>query len=508
MIKRSGVPSSDRSPTSLLGRDRELTRLSTLVQRMRDGHSGALVLSGEAGAGKTALLDRIADTAGPTVRVERMVASESEVELPYAGLQLMCSRLMTERSSPPCPAARCAPGGLRAARRGFAEPAAGRAGGVGLAHPGRERGPLLCIVDDAQWFDGVSALAITSVIRRLDDERIAVILAMRQVDERFADLPQLTVGGLGDEDARQLLRRNLPSAIDPRVVDQLIAESHGNPLALRELPGSLSPTQLAGGFALASLMPLESRIERSLLSRLESLAPSTRMLLLLAAADPTGDPGLLWRASTALGLGPEDFEAAQQADALIVGARVSFRHPLIRSAVYQAASPQDRRNVHAALAVATSVDQDPDRRAWHRASATIQPDEEVAADLEQSASRARTRGGVAATAAFLERAAELSPSPTRRVERLIASAEAKHEAGAPEMALRLLDSIRDQPLTAFQEASIGRMRARANYALRRDRSAPRQLFDRRPKLGASRPGPGPRHLHGGPVCGRLRRPAR
>ena len=460
----------------MLGRDRELTRLSTLVQRMRDGHSGALVLSGEAGAGKTALLDRIANTAGPTVRVERMVASESEVGLPYAGLQLMCSRLMTEAVHLPVPqhAALQAAFGLRVADS--PNPLLVGLAVLGLLTQVASEAPLLCIVDDAQWLDGVSALAITSVIRRLDDERIAVIVAMRQVDERFADLPQLTVGGLGDEDARELLRRNLPSAIDPRVVDQLIAESHGNPLALRELPGSLSPTQLAGGFALASLMPLESRIERSLLSRLESLAPSTRMLLLLAAADPTGDPGLLWRASTALGLGPEDFEAAQQADALIVGARVSFRHPLIRSAVYQAASPQDRRNVHAALAVATSVDQDPDRRAWHRASATIQPDEEVAADLEQSASRARTRGGVAATAAFLERAAELSPSPTRRVERLIASAEAKQEAGAPEAALRLLDSIRGQPLTAFQEASIGRMRARANYALRRDRSAPRQLL--------------------------------
>jgi DNA-binding CsgD family transcriptional regulator len=200
------------------------------------------------------------------------------------------------------------------------------------------------------------------------------------------------------------------------------------------------------------------------------------MLLLLAAADPTGDPGLLWRASDLLGLGPENLDLALQADALVVGARVGFRHPLSRSAVYRAASPEDRRAVHAALADATPVDRDPDRRAWHRAGATARPDEAVAAELERSAERARTRGGVAATAAFLERAAELSPAPTRRAERLIAAAGAKHDAGEPETALRLLDSACDHPLTALQEALIGRLRARAGYALRRDRSAPRQLL--------------------------------
>ena len=200
-------------------------------------------------------------------------------------------------------------------------------------------------------------------------------MAMRTVDEQFADLPQLAVEGLGDDDARELLRAALPGAIDQRVRDQLIAESRGNPLALRELPGTLSPAEMAGGFALASSMPLESRIEQSLLARLEPLPAPTRMLLLLAAADPTGDPGLLWRASAKLGLGPEHLDAAQQADALVVGARVRFRHPLIRSAVYRAASPEDRRAVHAALADATYVDRDPDRRAWHRASATLRPDE-------------------------------------------------------------------------------------------------------------------------------------
>ena len=335
---------------------------------------------------------------------------------------------------------------------------------------------LLCILDDAQWLDDVSARAVASVARRLTTERIAVVLAMRQVEDHFADLPQAIVEGLGDDDARELLRVALPGAIDQRVRDQLIAESGGNPLALRELPRTLSPAAMAGGFALASSMPLQSRIEQSLLTRLEPLPAPTRLLLVLAAADPTGDAGLLWRAGARLGLGPEDLDAAQQAEALVVGARVTFRHPLIRSAVYRAASPEDKRSVHAALAEATYVDRDPDRRAWHRANATLGPAEDVAADLEQSAERARMRGGVAAAAAFLERAAELSPDPERRAERLIAAAEAKVDAGATDAALRLLDSARDQSWTPFQEALMSRLRARVGYELRRERSAPRQLL--------------------------------
>lgn len=462
--------------TPLRGRHRELAELDELVRRARSGRSGALVVSGEAGIGKTALLDHAAARAAARVRIERMVASESEMQLAYAGLQQLCGRMMSAAGHLPGPQREA----LEAAF-GLREVSAPSPFLVGLATLGLltevadDRG-LLCIIDDAQWLDEASARAIAFVARRLDAEGIAIVLAMRTVGDQVAGLPQLVVEGLGDEDARELFRRAVPGAIDLRVRDQLIAEARGNPLALQELPRVLSPAEIAGGFTLTKSMPLESRIEQSLIAQLEPLPEPTRLLLLLAAADPTGDPGLLSRASTVLGLGAENLDITVEAGALVVGTRVSFRHPLLRSAVYRAASPEDRRAIHAALAEATPIERDPDRRAWHRASATLLPDEEVAADLERSAARAQIRGGVAAAAAFLERAAELTPALIQRVRRLIAAAEAKFDAGAPETALRLLDSLRDDQLTALQDALIGRLRARARYALRRDRSGARLLL--------------------------------
>ncbi len=460
----------------LLGRDRELTELDALVTRARTERSGALVVFGPAGVGKTVLLERMCDRAAANVRVVRMVASEAELELPYAGLQLLCGPLMGAAGRLPAPQAQAleAACGLRDA--GELNPLHVGLAVLGLLTAVAADRALLCVVDDAQWLDQVSARAVAFVARRLEAEGIALVLAMREIAEPFTDLPHLAVEGLGDDDARELLRLALPGAIDQRVRDQLIAESRGNPLALQELPRALSPAELAGGFALARSMPLERRIEQSLVAQTASLPAGARMLLLLAAADPTGDPALLRRAATALGLGADALDAADQADALVVGARVGFRHPLVRSALYRAASPDDRRAAHAALAAATDLQRDPDRRAWHRASATLLPDEAVAEDLERSAARARTRGGVAAAAAFLERAAELSPEPNRRAQRLIAAAAAKHDAGAANATLRLLDSARDTPLTPLQEALIARLRARADYALRRDRSAPRKLL--------------------------------
>ncbi len=464
------------SGTQLRGRDSELARLTALVTRARAGQSGALVVSGPAGVGKTALLDRLAQQIAPTVRVQHVVASESEIELTYAGLQLLCRDMMVnaDRLPPPQRESLEAAFGLRQA--GTPNPFVVGLATLGLLTHVASDGPLLCIADDAQWLDAASASTLAFVARRLGAEGIALVVIMREVTEQFADLPQLVLAGVGDDDARALLRLALPGTIDERVRDQLIRESHGNPLALQELPRALSPAELAGGFALASRRPLENRIEQGLLARLEPLPAATRTLLLVAAADPTGDPGLLWRATTLLRLRPEDLDVALQADVLSVGVRVEFRHPLVRSAVYGAASPEQRRAVHAALAEATDATRDPDRRAWHRASAIVHPDEEAAADLEQSAERARARGGVAAAAAFLARAAELSPEAHRQVDRLIAAAEAKHEAGAPTAALHLLDSARDRSLTPLQHALIGRIRARAGYALRRDRSAPQQLL--------------------------------
>jgi DNA-binding CsgD family transcriptional regulator len=436
-----------------------------------------LVLSGEAGVGKTALLDHMARRAAPDVRVRRIVASESEMELAYAGLQLLCGPMMDSAEALPDPQREALETafGLRVASA--PSPLLVGLAVLGLLTDFAGDEALLCIVDDAQWLDDVSAQALAFASRRIEAEGIAIVVAMRTVGPRFVDLPQLVVEGLGDDDARELFGRSVPGPIDPRVRDQLIAEARGNPLALRELPRALTPAEVAGGFALVGSMPLESRIERSLLAQIEPLPEPTRLLLLLAAADPTGDPGLLWRASALLGLGSENVDIAERADALLIGARVGFRHPLVRSAVYRAASPEDRRRVHAALADATQVDRDPDRRAWHRAIATTQPDEEVAADLERSAARARTRGGAAAAAAFLERAAALSPDAARRAQRLITAAEAKHDAGAPDAALRLLDSARGLPLTELHEALIARSRARAEYALRRDHRAVRLLLE-------------------------------
>ncbi|QFY09111.1 AAA family ATPase [Nonomuraea phyllanthi] len=459
-----------RDSVPLRGRRRELAELDALVQRARAGRSGALVVSGEAGVGKTALLDRMAARAVTGVRIERIVASESEMELAYAGLQQLCGPMMSSAASLPAPQREAIEAAFGLRRASAPSPFLVGLALLGLLTERAGERALLCVIDDAQWLDEASARAVAFAARRLDAEGIAVVLSMRAVGEAFAGLPQLVVEGLGHEDARELLRLAAPGGLDRRVRDQLIAEARGNPLALRELPRALSPAQVAGGFAFTGSMPLQSRIEQSLVAQLEPLPGSARLLLLLAAADPTGDPGLLWRASTALGLGPEDFDAAEAADALVVGTRVGFRHPLVRSAVYRAASPEERRRVHAALAGVTSAEQDPDRRAWHRAGATLLPDEEVAADLERSAVRARRRGGAAAAGAFLERAAELTPTPVARGRRLIAAAEAKHDAGAPAQALRLLDTARDHPLTPLQEALVTRLRARAGYALRRDSS--------------------------------------
>ncbi|MEV5572057.1 LuxR family transcriptional regulator [Spirillospora sp. NPDC052269] len=472
----------------LRGRTRELAELDALVDRAREGRSGVLIVSGEAGIGKTVLLDRMVAQAqaqagagagaqaGADVRVEQIVASESEMELAYAGLQQLCWPLMDSTGSLPAPQREAIEAAFGLREASAPSPFLVGLALLGLLTEAAGDRALLCVVDDAQWLDEASARAVAFAARRLDAEGIAIVLGMRTVGEVFAGLPRLAVEGLGNQDALELLRLSAPGRLDQRVRDQLIAESRGNPLALRELPRALSPAEIAGGFALTGSMPLESRIEQSLVAQLESLPESARLLLLLAAAEPTGDPGLVWRASAALGLGPEDFDAAEDADALTVGTRVGFRHPLVRSAVYRAASADDRRRVHAALADATGVDHDPDRRAWHRANATLRPDEEVAAALERSAERARRRGGAAAAGAFLERAAELTPAPVRRAERLIAAAEAKHDAGAPSIALRLLDITRDLPLTPLQEALVTRLRARSGYALRRDNDSVRLLL--------------------------------
>jgi hypothetical protein len=335
--------------------------------------------------------------------------------------------------------------------------------------------PLLCLVDDAQWLDHASVQALAFVARRLDAESVALLFGTRDAaaDGGLAGLPTLAVEGLADGDARALLASALPGRLDGRIRDQIIAESGGNPLALLELPHGGSAAELAGGFGLPGAEPLSSRIEDSFRRRVTPLPEMTRRLLLLAAAEPTGDPALLWRAARGLGISAEEAAAPAEADGLLtVADRVTFCHPLARSAVYRSASPQERREVHRVLAEATDPRLDPDRRAWHRAQAAPGPDEDVAAELERSAGRAQARGGFAAAAAFLDRSAALTPDPARRAERALAAAQAMAQAGAFDAALRLLAIAEAGPLAEFQRVRADLLSGQIAFASSRGSDAP------------------------------------
>ena len=351
-----------------------------------------------------------------------------------------------------------------------------------IAEAAEER-PLVCIVDDAQWLDRASAQTLAFVARRLLAESVALVFAIRDPSDAhdLDKLPRRLVEGLGDTDARTLLDSVLQSPLDERIRDRIVAESRGNPLALLELPLASTPADLAGGFGLPE-RPMSERIEATFSSRLAPLPADTRLLLLVAAAEPIGDPVLLWLAAERLGLGSAAAGPAVAAGLLELGARVRFRHPLIRSASYRAATAQERRRAHAALADAIGPSADPDRRAWHRARAASGPDEAVAEALERSAGRAQARGGVAATAAFLERAAELTPDLARRGARTLAAAQAKFEAGAPEAAFGLLAMAEPCPLDDLQRARMERLRAQLVFAARRGRDAPPLLLQAAARL--------------------------
>jgi DNA-binding CsgD family transcriptional regulator len=398
-----------------------------------------LVVRGEAGIGKTALLD-YAMTSASDLTLLRAVGVESEMELAYASLHQLLVPILDglERL-------------LRSQRDALAVAFGLREGPapdpfqVGLAvlsllSEAAEQRPLLCVIDDAQWLDRASARALAFVARRLLAESVVMLFAAREPGEEFAGLPELLVEGLGDADARELLRAAARGPLDERVAGQLVEETRGNPLALLELPRGLSAARLAAGFGLLGAASLSGRIEESYRDQLEALPVDTRRMLVVAAAEPTGDPTVLWRAGERLGITATALEPAESAGLLEVGARVRFRHPLVRSAVYRAASLRERRSMHQALAGATDARTDPDRRAWHLAEATAGPDEDVAAELERAAARAQARGGPAAAAAFLERAVALSSDPSRRARRALAAGQAKFQAGALDDALELLET--------------------------------------------------------------------
>ncbi len=435
------------------------------------GQAQVLVLTGEPGVGKTALLDDLASSAS-TCRVERAVGIEAEMELPFAGLHQLCAPMLDRLGELPDPQREA----LTVAFGLNAGSAPDRfLVGLGVLHllaTVAEDGPLLCIVDDTQWLDRTSVQALAFVARRLLAEQVAMVFAVREPLEELDGVPVLEILPLGNREARHLLESAIPGRLDQHVQDRIVAEARGNPLAILELPREFTVARLAGGFGVPGSDSPAIRMEQSFARRLGSLPEDTQRLLLVAAAEPVGDVSLLWRAADRLGIGAEAAAPAVSAGLIEVGSRVRFRHPLVRSAIYGRAGPADRQEVHRALSEATDEQTDPDRRAWHRAHAAAGPDEAVASDLEQSAARAQARGGIAAAAAFLERAAELTPDSKARAERGLAAAEASIEAGSPDSAERLLETAEIGPLDDLQQARSMRLRARILFARNRGNDAP------------------------------------
>jgi DNA-binding CsgD family transcriptional regulator len=450
-------------PNVLVGRDNETQVLESLLEATREGDGGAIVIHGEPGIGKTAILER-AVVLARDFNVLRTLGNEADRELPYASLQDLFRPEIREVEQLPHPQ-RCA-----------LEVALGRRDGqvpdrllVGLgllnlmSLVGTRR-PVLCVVDDGQWLDAASAHAIGFAARHVSKDPVAFLFGSRRLTDEVRGIAELHIGGLEDKDARELLATALPDRLDGRVVDRLIAETHGNPLALLELPRGLTPSQLAGGFGLPVSVTLTGQIEESYRRRLARLSPDSRTLLLIVAADPTGDPGIIWRAAGSLGIADGASETIEDDGLVDFGERVVFRHPLVRSAVYKTANPRNRRDAHRALAEATDAAYDPDRKAWHRAQATLHPNEAVADELEASAERAQSRGGYAAAGAFLERSVAFTVDPASRAVRALRAAQAKCLGGALDAASDLLMIAERGPLDDLHQAQLDALLGQIAFA--------------------------------------------
>jgi DNA-binding CsgD family transcriptional regulator len=460
----------------LIGRKRERDVLDRLLEAARAGDGGVLVVYGEPGVGKTALLEYAVET-GHAYRVARTNGVEGEMQLPFAALQQLCSSFLELQERLPQPQ-RDALGVAFGLNTGPPpNPFLVGLAALGLVSEVAEDQPLLIAVDDAQWLDAGSASALTFVARRLFAEKIALVFATRELGGALARLPELRVEPLGHRDARSLLESIVPAPLDDRVLDRIVDETGGNPLALLELPRGLTPTQLAGGFGLPANAPMSASIEESFTRRLAALPHGSRRFVLVAAADPVGDPALVRRAAQRLGI-PEGTAVAVEAEGLLTfGPTVVFRHPLVRSAAYRASGLEERREIHRALAEATDPEIDPDRRAWHRAQAAAAPDEDVAAELERSAVRAQGRGGLAAAGVFLARAAALTPDPSRRAERTLAAAQTMFRAGALDDALGLLASAEAGTLSDLDRARTELLRAQITFVATHGNDAPLLLLE-------------------------------
>ncbi|WP_405060019.1 LuxR C-terminal-related transcriptional regulator [Kribbella sp. NBC_01505] len=451
----------------LIGRQAECDALDQVVTAIRSGQSRALVVHGDAGVGKTALLGYLSHHA-TDCRVTRVSGVESEMVLSFSGLHQLCvpALHLLDRLPPPQSEALRTVFGLSSGPQppsfliGLAV--------LGLLAEAAETQPLLCIVDDQQWLDGCSAQILAFVARRLDAESVGLVFAAPAVDALLAGVTEFPVRGLTDQDSRRLVDDVLSGPIDAKVRDQLIAEAHGNPLALLELPRCLTPAQLAGGFG----VPGAGTVEESFRRRVEAMPAETRRLLLVAAAEPSGNDALVRRAAGRLGIGPEAEAAAADAGLAEFAPRIRFRHPLVRAAVYRSAPAAERREIHRVLAESTDAATDPDRLAWHRAEAAAGPDALVAAELEHSAGRARARGGFSAEAAFLRRSATLTIDPASRATRALAAAQAQLRTGAYDTAADLLAVAEGEQLTELQRAQADLVRAQLAFVTNRGNDAP------------------------------------
>jgi len=459
----AALPGPGGRGRSLIDRRIERGLLGQFVAAVLAGDSRVLVVRGDPGVGKTALLNHLAKHAAGC-QVLRVAGVKSEMELAFAGLHLLCAPMLGRLDRLPVPQREA----LRTAFGLSVGPSpdrflVGLAVLTLLAEAAGER-PLIGVIDDEQWLDHASAQALGFTARRLAADPIGLVFAARVPGQELAGLPELEVGGLGESDARALLESALAGPLDARARDLIVAEAQGNPLALLELPRGLSPAELAGGFGMPGAVPLAGRIEDSFARQLEALPAQTRRLLQLAAADPSGDLPLVWRAADRLGIPVLAAVPAVEAGLVEFGPRVRFRHPLVRSAAYQSTLSPGRQEAHAALAAVTDAHADPDRSAWHRAQATVGPDEEVAAELERSAGRAQARGGLAAAAAFLERSVTLTVDPLRRTGRTLAAAQAGLQAGAFGKARELLAIAEAGQLDELASARVDLLRGQIAFA--------------------------------------------
>jgi DNA-binding CsgD family transcriptional regulator len=460
--------------TGLRGRAKECALLEGLVDAIRRGESRSLVLRGEAGIGKTALLEHLI-AAASDVTVVRVVGVESEMELAYASLHQLCASLLQSLPKLPTPQREALEIVFGLSVGGAPDRFLVALAVLSLLSEAADERPLVCVVDDAQWLDQASALSLAFVARRLLAEPVGIVFAAREPVEELAHLPDLELSGLRNGDARALLNSVVAVKLDEGVRERIVAETRGNPLALLELPRGLSVEELAG-FGTGAAPSLPGTVAESFRRRLGVLPERTRQLLLIAAAEPRGELVLVWRAADLEGIPHEAAAPAAEAGLCEFASRIQFRHPLVRAVVYSAGSPEERRRAHAALAEATDAEADPDRRAWHRARAVSGPDDAVADELERSAARAGARGGQAAAAAFLERSADLTVDPQRRAERALAAAEAKHLAGAAEQALRLATVAEQGPLDELRRVRVDVLRGQVAAVQRRGSDAPPLLL--------------------------------